>query len=163
MTDRAAQEAPLKPGKYYYDDLAVGGHFMTGRMVVTETHIVNFAGISGDFFDVHMDDAFARSQGFSGRIAHGLLILCLIDGLKNRAEVQLQAVASLGWKEWSFKAPVVAGDSVQATITVSSMRTTSKQDRGIVELGFEVRNQDDVIVQTGRNALLMRIGSGELQ
>jgi 3-hydroxybutyryl-CoA dehydratase len=163
MTDRAAQEAPLKSGKYYYDDLAVGGHFMTGRMVVTETHIVNFAGISGDFFDVHMDDAFARSQGFPGRIAHGLLILCLIDGLKNRADVQLQAVASLGWKEWLFKAPVVAGDSVQATITVSSMRTTSNQDRGIVELGFEVRNQDDVIVQTGGNALLMRIGSGELQ
>lgn len=162
MTDHA-KGAPLKPGKYFYNDLAVGGHFKTGRMVVTETHIVNFAGISGDFFDVHMDDVFARSQGFPGRIAHGLLILCLIDGLKNRAEVQLQAIASLGWKDWNFKAPVVAGDSVQATITVSTMRITSNPDRGIVELGFEVRNQNDVIVQNGRNALLMRVGDTELQ
>jgi len=54
-------------------------------MVVTESHIVQFAGLSGDLFDLHMDDEFARSLGFSGRVAHGLLGLILMDGLKNRA------------------------------------------------------------------------------
>lgn len=146
----------LPPGKYYYEDLSIGRFFQTGRIVVTETHIVNFAGISGDFFDVHMDDAFAQAQGFPKRIAHGLLGLCLIDGLKNRAEVQLQAVASLGWKDWAFKAPIVAGDSIGATITTDSLRMTSKGDRGIVELVFNVVNQDGVLVQTGRNSLLIR-------
>jgi acyl dehydratase len=148
--------SPLPPGKYFYDDLRVGAYFRTGRITVTETHIVAFAGLSGDFFDVHMDDAFAREQGFPGRIAHGLLGLCLVDGLKNRAEAQLQAVASLGWNEWSFKAPIIAGDSISATITIAEMRLTSTGDRGVVQLGFEVSNQDGVAVQSGRNALLMR-------
>lgn len=150
------QEKLLEPGKYYYDGLCIGAYFRTGRIVVTETHIVNFAGISGDFFDVHMDDDFARKHGFPSRIAHGLLGLCLIDGLKNRADVQLQAVASLGWKDWNFRAPILAGDSVGATIKVGSMRPTSAGDRGIVELIFTVTNQKDVVVQSGSNMLLMQ-------
>jgi 3-hydroxybutyryl-CoA dehydratase len=148
--------APLAAGKYFYDDLSVGAFFHTGRITVTESHIVAFAGMSGDFFEVHMDDRFAREQGFPGRIAHGLLGLCLVDGLKNRAEAQLQAVASLGWNDWSFKAPIVAGDSIEATISVAEMRLTSSGDRGIVHLEFEVKNQDGGTVQSGRNALLMR-------
>lgn len=155
-------ENPLPAGKYFHDDLDVGACFSTGRITVTEAHIVAFAGMSGDFFDVHMDDAFAREQGFPGRIAHGLLGLCLVDGLKNRAEVQLQAVASLGWNAWSFKAPIVAGDSISAKITVAEMRLTSAGDRGVVQLVFDVTNQDGVTVQSGRNALLMRrSGAGQ--
>jgi 3-hydroxybutyryl-CoA dehydratase len=148
----------LQPGKCYFEDLQVGCYFQTGRIVVTETHIVNFAGISGDFFDVHMDDEFARAQGFPARIAHGLLGLSLVDGLKNRADVQLQAVASLGWKSWNFTAPIVMGDSITAKISVEIAKLTSKGDRGVVELRFDVTNQDDVLVQTGCNVLLMRRG-----
>lgn len=151
-----APGTPLPAGKYFYDDLHVGAFFPTGSITVTEAHIVQFAGMSGDFFEVHMDDDFARKQGFPGRIAHGLLGLCLVDGLKNRAEAQVQAVASLGWSDWSFKAPIVAGDSIRATITVEHMRPTSSGRRGVVQLGFEVQNQDGVIVQSGRNVLLMR-------
>lgn len=151
-----AQKTLLPAGKYFYDDLSVGAYFRTGRITVTEAQIIAFAGISGDFFDVHMDDDFAQAQGFPGRIAHGLLGLCLVDGLKNRADVQLQAVASLGWKDWSFKAPILPGDSIGATIAVEEMRLTSSGDRGVVHLGFDVRNQNDVPVQVGRNALLMR-------
>jgi 3-hydroxybutyryl-CoA dehydratase len=147
MTDTSTLSLPA--GKYFYDDLTVGAYFRTGRITVTEAHIVAFAGMSGDFFD-------AREQGFPGRIAHGLLGLCLVDGLKNRAEAQLQAVASLGWSEWSFKAPILAGDSIEAIVSVAEMRLTSSGDRGVVHLGFEVRNQHGVTVQSGRNSLLMR-------
>ncbi|WP_320822686.1 MaoC family dehydratase [Reinekea sp.] len=153
----ANQDNLLKAGKYYFGDLSIGSFFKTGRIVVTETHIVNFAGITGDFFDVHMDDEFARELGFPSRIAHGLLVLSMIDGLKNRADVQLQAVASLGWKDWNFKAPIISGDSIKATIMVVSMRPTSAGDRGIVELEFNVTNQDDKVVQNGKNALLLRL------
>jgi 3-hydroxybutyryl-CoA dehydratase len=149
-------ETRLQSGKCYFEDLQVGYYFQTGRIVVTETHIVNFAGISGDFFDVHMDDEFARAQGFPARIAHGLLGLSLVDGLKNRADVKLQAVASLGWKSWNFTAPIVMGDSITARISVETTKLTSKGDRGVVELRFDVTNQDDVLVQTGCNVLLMQ-------
>ncbi len=154
MSDAPAN--PLPAGTYFYDDLSVGDWFRTGRITITEAQITAFAGVTGDFFDVHMDDGFAREQGFPGRIAHGLMGLCMIDGLKNRAEAQLQAVASLGWKDWSFKAPILPGDTIGATISVEEMRLTSSGERGIVHLDFDVTNQTGVTVQAGRNALLMR-------
>ena len=88
----------LQAGLVTYEDLSIGDYFYTRNIDITETHIVNFAGISGDFFDVHMDREFALSKGFSGKIAHGLLILSLVDGLKNRASIQFNAIASLGWE-----------------------------------------------------------------
>ncbi|WP_244267303.1 MaoC family dehydratase [Sodalis-like endosymbiont of Proechinophthirus fluctus] len=58
-------------------------------------HIIEFAGITGDLFAVHIDDSFARQQGFfSGRIAYGLLGLMLVDGLKTRSAVR--GIATLG-------------------------------------------------------------------
>ena len=147
----------LQAGLVTYEDLSIGDYFYTRNIDITETHIVNFAGISGDFFDVHMDREFALSKGFSGKIAHGLLILSLVDGLKNRAAIQFNAIASLGWERWEFKAPVCAGDSIHCKISIVAKRKTSRDDRGIVKLFFEVYNQDCVLVQSGTNNLLITI------
>ena len=68
--------------------------------------------ISEAFFDVHMYKEFTRRKGFIYKIAHGLVILSWVDGLKNRAPVQLNAIASLGWEKWEFKAPVCAGERI---------------------------------------------------
>lgn len=146
---------PRAPGDAFFDDLAVGESWRTGGIVVSESHVMAFAGLTGDFFDVHMDDTFARGLGFPGRIAHGLLGLALVDGLKNRAPVRLQAVASLGWT-WDFAAPIALGDRIAAEITVLSLRATKRPDRGIAELGFDVRNQRDETVQKGSNRLMMQ-------
>lgn len=143
----------LNPNIYWYDDLCIGDYYTTDGMVVTETHIVNFAGLSGDFFSLHMDDEFAREHGFEGRVAHGLLVLSLADGLKNRAPVNLKGIASLGWN-WVFRNPVVAGDRIHVKISIEEKRLTSKRDRGVLTLGFEVYNQNNEIVQEGTNQLL---------
>ena len=147
----------LRSGLVTYEDLSVDDYFYTGNIDITETHIVNFAGISGDFFDVHMDREFALSKGFSGKIAHGLLILSLVDGLKNRAPTQLNAIAYLGWENWEFKAPVCAGDSINCKISIAAKRKTSRGDRAIVKLFFEVFNNQCILVQTGTNNLLISL------
>jgi acyl dehydratase len=139
----------------FYEDVPVPMHYETGGIVVTETHIVQFAGIAGDFADHHMDDRAAQSAGFPRRIAHGLLCLALIDGLKNRAVRQFAAIASLKW-DYSFRAPVFAGDRLSARIAVIGKRPTSRGDRGILTLRFEAVNQDDQIVQDGTNLLMVR-------
>jgi len=146
----------LPPGEYWFEDLAPGDHYETGRIVVTEAHIVGFAGLSGDLFDVHMDDEFAREQGFAGRIAHGLLGLALADGLKNRSSVRIMAVASLGWT-WNFRGPILVGDRIGVAVTVKAKRLTAKGDRGITTLGFVVTNQRGEVVQEGETALLTRL------
>ena len=144
----------LPPGEYWFEDLLEGDHFETGRLVITEAHIVAFAGLSGDFFDVHMDDDFAREQGFPARIAHGLLGLALTDGLKNRTSVRLMAVASLGWN-WRFRAPIIAGDRIGARIRIAGKRLSSK-GQGIVTLALDVTKQDGSTVQDGETILVLR-------
>jgi len=139
----------------YFEDITEGTRIETGGINVTEAHIVGFAGLAGDFFGLHMDDQFARELGFPRRVAHGLLCLALVDGLKNRAEEQFAAVASLNWN-WNFRAPVFAGDRISAAVEVTQIRPTSDGSRGLVTLRFEVRNQDGAIVQDGTNLLLVR-------
>lgn len=144
----------LAPGQYWFEDIEAGDHYATGKLVVTEAHIVSFAGLSGDLFDVHMDDEFAREQGFPGRIAHGLLVLALADGLKNRALVQIMVVASFGWN-WKFKGPVLAGDRIGVAVRVIGKRISSK-GQPLVNLGFSVTKQDGTEVHAGETTLLGR-------
>lgn len=114
-----------------------------------------FAGLSGDFFNVHMDDEFARERGFPGRIAHGLLGLALIDGLKTRSPVRLLGIATLGWN-WSFLAPLMINDRIFARITVAAKRATKRDDCGIVTLALQVMNQKEDVIQQGETLLLMQ-------
>jgi acyl dehydratase len=135
--------------------LTPGLAWETPGLLVTEAHIVAFAGLSGDFFALHMDDVHARAQGFRSRVAHGLLGLALVDGLKNRAAMQIDAIASLEWT-WRFIAPVYPGDRLQGRIEVLSARHASKPGRGIVRLGVAVANQHGQVVQEGVNTLLVQ-------
>lgn len=146
-------------GLLRFEEAEPGLRYETGGIVVTEAHIVGFAGLTGDFFDIHMDDDYARGLGYPGRVAHGLLGLALCDGLKNRASVRFAAIVSLGWR-WSFAGPILVGDRIAATITVLSKRETRRPDRGIVTLGFELRNQRGEVVQKGENDLMVHRRQG---
>jgi 3-hydroxybutyryl-CoA dehydratase len=139
----------------FYEDVPAGLEFDTDGIVITESHIVQFAGLSGDFFPLHMDDEFARSLGFPGRVAHGLLGLILVDGLKNRASERFQAVASLSW-QWNFRKPMYPGDRIHGHLRVAEKRLTSRGDRGILTLAVEVRNAKGEVLQDGTNLLMVR-------
>jgi len=150
----------LEPGLYAYDDLAVGDYYDTGGIKVTDAHVVAFAGISGDHFDVHVDDEFAQAHGFPGRIAHGLLGLSMADGLKNRSPVRIRGIASLGWN-WAFRGAIVVDDRIAVRITVKALRTTRRDARGIATLFFDVTNQRGETVQDGETLLLVGRRTGE--
>jgi 3-hydroxybutyryl-CoA dehydratase len=155
------QGRQLPPGDYWFEDFKPGDWFETGHLVVTEAHIVSFAGLSGDFFDIHMDDEFARAQGFQSRIAHGLLGLALTDGLKNRASVRIMAIASLGWN-WRFAGPIFAGDRIGVKVAVKEARLSSK-GQGLLTLHLEVTQQDGRVVQHGETVLLTRLRPAKAQ
>lgn len=106
-----------------------------------------------------MDDEYARKLGFPRRIAHGLLVLSIADGLKNQSQVKLDAIASLGW-DISFRAPVLVGDEISAKFRVESKRTTRNAGRGIVSFAVELANQDGRVVQRGLNRLMMMRKNG---
>lgn len=137
-----------------YEDVEVGDHFETPPREVTAAVIEAFAEMTGDRFEIHMSDEAALRHGFPARVAHGLLVLSLVDGLKNNAVTRFRAVASLGWT-WRFSAPVLAGDTVKAEVTVADKRTTRNPARAILRLRFVVRNQWGRIVQEGDNQLMV--------
>lgn len=145
----------LAAGRYGFDDLAEGDWLETEAKTVTAEAIDAFAALSGDRFEIHMDDEAARGHGFPGRVTHGLLVLSLVDGLKNRAPAQFRTIASLGW-DWSFHRPVLIGHRLRARITVEEKRPVRKADRGILKLRFDVTDQEkQETLQEGSNLLLV--------
>lgn len=138
----------------FYEDVEIGDFYQTGGSAVDVAKIDRFAELTGDRFEIHMDDEAARRHGFRCRVAHGLLVLSLVDGLKNQATAQFDAVASLGWT-WSFATPVEAGDTIQARIEVKAKRATRNSARGILTLEFAVLNQRGETVQRGENRLMV--------
>lgn len=152
----------LAPGRYGFDRLEVGDWWQTDSAWIGESEIDRFADLTGDRFEIHMDTDAAARHGFEGRVAHGLLVLSMIDGLKNQSPVVLNAVASLGW-DWRFSAPVIAGAQIQARIAVEAKRQTRNQERGIVSLDFEVTDGAGTVVQAGVNQLMIYCGDAPPQ
>lgn len=142
----------LAAGIYTFDQVQVGDCLLTDWVKVTPQAIDSFAALTQDRFAIHLSDEGARAHGFDRRVAHGLLILSLVEGLKSSAPVQANTFASLGW-DWSFRAPVYGGDSICATITVAAKRAAGV-DKGMLTLDLCVKNQDGQIVQNGRTRLM---------
>lgn len=145
--------APLPPGQYGSDEIAVGDWIDCGSAAVTAAQIDAFADLTGDRFEIHMSDAAARAHGFDARVAHGLLVLSLVDGLKNQADAQFNARASKGW-DWTFKLPVLAGDTIHVRLEVTGTSSSRQPDQATLHLKFTVTNQRGDVVQTGTNRLL---------
>lgn len=152
--NEGARDARPHDNWLHWDDIPVGLAWETPGITVTEHHILAFAGLTGDFYELHVDDDYARSLGYPGKVAHGLLGLALADGLKNRSSVRLAAIVSLGWR-WSFTGPILAGDRIAATIRVVSKRETRRSERGIVTVGFDLRNGRGETVKKGENDMMV--------
>jgi acyl dehydratase len=141
--------------KRYFDEIEAGETHETPGITITDWHIGQFSGLSMDYFELHTNDEFAKQTQFGRRVAHGLLGLALTDGLKNRSEFQVRAVASLKWT-WEFTGPIFVGDTLKAKLRVAEKRASrSKPDRGILTLDLELTNQRGEVVQKGQNLLLV--------
>ena len=140
---------------YFFEDIEIGDVIETASLAITTDQIDRFADLTGDRFEIHMSEEGAARHGFPSRVAHGLLILSLVDGLKNQADAQFAAVASLGW-DWKFMSPVLPGDVIKVRMTVTGKRETKRPDRGILTIQFDVVNQDAKTVQFGINTLMVR-------
>jgi acyl dehydratase len=143
---------------YYYHDLEVGQVFTTSARTVTETDLMSFAMLSGDWNPIHTDTVFAEATSYGQRVVYGVFGLALLTGLLDRSGLfSGSAIAMLGIQDWKFTRPVFIGDTLHATIEIVSKRLTSKGDRGIVERRFELVNQRAEIVQEGQLDVMIRL------
>ena len=114
---------------------------------MSESDIALFAGLSADFSPVHSDAAYAARGFFGRRVAHGLLGMSLAEGLLSRMPGQEAPAAA--W-EWSFDAPVFAGDTLHA---VADRETASRSGGGPACERVTVYRHDGHALQRGRRAL----------
>ena len=141
----------LPPGLYTFDQIQPGDEILTDWANVTPQAIDSFASLTHNRFEIHLSDEGAQRHGFPQRVAHGLLILSLIEGLKSNAPARFHTFASLGY-DWSFRTPVFAHDRIRARVTVTSKRIAG--DKGLLILSIEIENQHTQIVQRGISRLM---------
>jgi acyl dehydratase len=133
----------------FLEDFTPGMAWTTPGRTVTESDVVLFAGLSGDYNPVHTNHQFAAHTDFGRPIAHGLLALVMAAGLADRdGSLDGTALALLG-TTWSFLKPVFFGDTIRLEATVESARRAGKGQRGIIVRKIRVLNQRDEIVQEG--------------
>jgi acyl dehydratase len=137
-----------------FDDLEVGQEWETLGRTVTETDVVWFAGLSGDFNPIHVDHEFARSTPFGRPIAHGVLVLSLSSGLILHAP-PVRTLAFLEMRDWRFLHPVFLGDTVHVRSQVLHKEPRSRGRRGRVTWERRILNQVGKVVQQGITVTLV--------
>src|SRR5690242_21421744 len=93
----------------YFEDFPVGAEHVTRGRTITEADIVNFAGLSGDFIELHTNEEYARQTPFGRRIAHGALVFSISTGLTTQMNLVNDTVlAFYGIDKLRFTNPVFA-------------------------------------------------------
>lgn len=132
-----------------FEELAVG-QFAEHIKTVTEADVVLYAGVTGDFNPMHINQTFAEKSRFGGRIAHGMLTAGFISavlGMKLPGEGSIYMSQSL-----RFVRPVRIGDTITARIEVIELFTEKKR----VRLATSCRNQNEEVVLDGEALVLMQ-------
>ena len=143
----------------WFEDFVIGERRMSPGRTITEADIMAFAGLTGDYSQVHTDEEFCRGTEFGTRIAHGLLGLSIAQGLCMRTNYkQGTGVASVGWTEWNFRRPILIGDTVRSCWwAVEKRESRSKPGIGLVTEHVQLLNQRDEVAQEGRHLQLVRL------
>ncbi len=141
----------------YFEDFEIGEEAVTAGRTITETDIVNFAGLTGDWNEIHTNKELAAQSLFKQRIAHGALVFSVATGLSVRlGQTADTVIAFYGLDRLRFVKPTFIGDTIRVR-----QKTESKSERddksGIVTILNEVVNQrEEVVVSYTAKVLIKR-------
>jgi 3-hydroxybutyryl-CoA dehydratase len=151
--------APQLP-PIFFEDLHEGLEDITPGRTITAADVSAFAGLSGDYNQIHTDAVFAAEHGLGGELlAHGMLGTAISSGLYARCALgiamqpQLIALLEINWR---YLAPIRVGDTLHVLARVTGRRETSDPARGVVEMERQLVNQSGFVTQEGRLTLLVR-------
>jgi 3-hydroxybutyryl-CoA dehydratase len=138
-----------------FDELTPGDEWESPARTVTESDVVAFAGLSGDFNPIHVDHESAKGNAFGRPVAHGLLGLSIASGLASHSP-RVDTLAFLEIVEWKFLQPIAFGDTIRVLTAVESVQPRSRGRRAVVTWRRRLVNQRGVTVQEGRTRTLVR-------
>lgn len=130
-----------------YDQLQIGEEASFSK-TITETDVYLFAGISGDFNPLHLNEEFARLTPFKTRIAHGALPQSLIARVLG---MMLPGLGTIAVEiRCRFKAPTFFGD----TITAKAMVDEKLEDKRWVRMVLTWTNQREETIAEGEAVVI---------
>ncbi|MDX1436339.1 MAG: MaoC/PaaZ C-terminal domain-containing protein [Anaerolineales bacterium] len=145
----------------YLEDFEVGQTLTTAARTVTEADIVNFAGLSGDYNQIHTDEEYSKGTIVGQRVAHGILGLSIASGLVVQTGIMEGTVQLFREiSDWRFVKPIFIGDTIRVTVEVLGIKPMARLGNGIVDIELDVKNQENETVQRGtwRALFAMRPG-----
>ena len=157
----AAPDVPARPvvtgqGDKYWEDLQVGDQLRGPGVTITDSHLVQWAGLTGDWVSLHLDEEYAAAAGFSGRIAHGPLSMSMTLGLLTQTGIFGNVTAWLGVDQVRASTPVLIGDTIHPEAEVVVARSTSKPRNGIWTLSYRTVNQRGETTMTFTSTFMVR-------
>ena len=140
----------------YFEEFSVGQKITSVGRTVTEGDIMFFAGLTGDYNQIHTDAQFAAGTQFGQRIAHGLLGLSIAVGLLMRTGVlEGTVLAFREIIEWKFIKPIFIGDTIHVDMEAKELKSMPRAGGGLAYVALEVKNQKDETLMRGTLAVLV--------
>ncbi|MNW60071.1 Bifunctional protein PaaZ [compost metagenome] len=125
-------------------------------MTITDAHLVNWAGLTGDLVSLHLDETYAAQTQFGQRIAHGPLTLSLALGLMTQTGYFSNVIAWLGLDEVRALGPVFIGDTIHVEARVATARPSKKPGVGIWSIEYTVLKQDGTEAMTFNSSFMIK-------
>lgn len=141
---------PLAKRGMFFEEFEVGQQIITAARTVTETDIVLFAGLSGDFNQIHIDAEYSQSTPFGARVAHGLLGLSIASGLV--VQTGFMEGTIMAFREingWKFIKPTYIGDTIHVETEVKETKAIPRIGGGSIIIELDVKNQKGETLMKG--------------
>ncbi len=145
----------FEPRGMYFEEFIIGDTVVSAGRTITEADVVNFAGLSGDYHQIHTDAEYAREGMFGQRVAHGLLGLAIASGLAAQLGFIEGTVLAFRELAWKFSAPIFIGDTIHLEATVAERKAMRRLGGGAVTMDVKLKNQDGKVTQRGQWVVLI--------
>ena len=140
----------------YFEEFESGHESSSAGRTITETDIVNFAALTGDWNEIHTNKELAARGPFGQRIAHGALVFSVATGLSVRmGQTNDTVIAFYGLDRLRFVKPVFIGDTIRVRQRVEG-KSERDDKSGIVTFLNEVMNQNEVVVVSYTAKVLLK-------
>ena len=134
----------------WFEEFEVGQQIITPGRTITESDIISFAGLSGDYNQIHTDAEFSSKSPFGKRVAHGLLGLSIASGLAMRTGVlEGTVIAFREINNWKFSLPVYIGDTIHAELNIVETKPFPRLGGGSIIIEILVKNQKNEVTMKG--------------
>ena len=141
----------------YFEQYEIGMEITSQGRTITESDISAFAGLSGDYNQIHTDEVYASASLFGQRVAHGLLVTSIVSGLAVQTGfMEGTVIAFREISQWKFSNPVFIGDTITVVIKVINTKKMTRLNGGAVTFSLNVYNQNDTVVQRGEWVILLQ-------